>query len=154
MRSHRIFSSFSTSLRLIVSIRLTPCSFVGAKSASARDAPPGIPRPLPCASSPSPARFAGPGLGSRHAGAGKGNSPDLQLFLHVVEIDRQHTAHALLLRRCKVRFCSGRPSGHPSPAPLRLLSQSGPLRWARPGVPPCRSRERKFTGSSALSPRR
>ena len=59
VRRHLMCNSFSTSFRLMVSIRDTPCSFVGAKSAFPQNALPGIPRPLPCASSPNRTRFAG-----------------------------------------------------------------------------------------------
>ena len=58
-------------------------------------------------------------------------SPKLQLLLHIVQVDGQHPRHALLLRRRKVRFSSERPTGHSSPASLRLLSNCDPLCWAR-----------------------
>ena len=63
MRSHRIFSSFSTSLRLIVSIRLTPCSFVDAKPASLGTPAGGnsSPAPLRLLSPANPFHWASPG---------------------------------------------------------------------------------------------
>ena len=75
-----------------------------------------IPRPLPCVSSPRRTRFTGLRRGlltpcgtgmARPAGCCRPPCPasfDVQFLLHVVQVDGQYPAHALLLRRRKVRF--------------------------------------------------
>ena len=60
---HLMCSSFSTSFRLMVSIRLTPCSFVDAKSASLGTPAGGnsSPAPLRLLSPANPFHWASPG---------------------------------------------------------------------------------------------
>ena len=94
--------------------------------------------------------------------------PDIQLFLHVVQVDGQHPADALFLRRRKVHSAPNALVGIGRSIPLLLLSRSDPLRWAPiwRGYPYLKCLSLRLgtissgdvlygvTGYSALSPRR
>ena len=81
-------------------------------------------------------------------------SPDIQLFLHIVEVDGQHPGNTLLLRRRKVHSVPNALAGIGRSISLRLLSPPDPLRWARVGAPHAGAGNILFTGYSTLSPHR
>ena len=55
---------------------------------------------------------------------------EIQFLLHIVQVDGQHAADSLLLRRRKVHSVSNALAGVGPSVPLLLLSKSDPPCWA------------------------